>query len=520
MRYMAGRMNAAAASTRGAGGDENVIRMRNVSKSFPGVRALHRVSFDLRAGEVHGLVGANGAGKSTLIRILAGATAPDEGEIEVQGRATSLANPRQVRAAGIAAIYQELTIVPHTSALSNVFLGAVPTSGMLSDRKRMERRFAELAAWMGVTIDPYERAGSLAVANQQMIEIMRAVEADHSVLIMDEPTAPLGPFERAKLYDLIAQLKASGTAIIFISHDLDEVLRLCDRVSVMRDGELIMTDAANLLSKEALVGAMLGVGRSPVAGGPAANALGPEILSVRDLSLDGRDARLSLRVREGEVLGIAGLVGSGRTEMLRALAGADKTASGTMTIDGAARPLPRSVREAIELGIALAPEDRKHQGLVLGQPALFNLTLSDLNRIAVGPFIDRTARNRAGQLLAAAVGFSAARLGTHARNLSGGNQQKLVIGKWLHRRPRVLLLDEPTRGIDIGAKQEIFRTIRELTAQKIGVILVSSDLEEVVEHADTVLVLARGTQIALLDRAEASVERILRLIFTVENRSA
>jgi ABC-type sugar transport system ATPase subunit len=531
---MVGRMNAATASVSsgapvlGAGtggnrredrGAENVIRVRNVSKSFPGVQALRRVSFDLKAGEVHGLVGANGAGKSTLIRILAGATTPDEGEIEVQGQATTLANPRQVRAAGIAAIYQELTIVPEMSVLSNVFLGAVPTTGLFSDRKRMERRFAELAAWMGVKIGPYQRAGSLAVASQQMIEIMRAIEADHRVLIMDEPTAPLGPFERAKLYDLIAQLKARGTAIIFISHDLDEVLKLCDRVSVMRDGELIMTDAAALLSKEALVGAMLGTTSAPAAS-VAASTLGEEILSVRDLSLDGQDAGLSLRVRAGEVLGIAGLVGSGRTEVLRALAGADAAASGMLAIDGVSRPWPRNVREAIGLGIALAPEDRKHQGLVLDRSALFNLTLSDFKGVAVGPFIDKMARSRAGRLLSAAVGFDVARLGAHARTLSGGNQQKLVIGKWLHRRPRVLLLDEPTRGIDIGAKQEIFRTIRELTADKIGVILVSSDLEEVVEHVDTVLVLARGKQIALLDRAEASVERILRLIFTVENRAA
>jgi ABC-type sugar transport system ATPase subunit len=348
---------------------------------------------------------------------------------------------------------------------------------------------------------------------------MRAIEAEHSVLIMDEPTAPLGPFERTKLYNLIARLRAKGTAIIFISHDLDEVLRLCDRVSAMRDGELIMTDKAAALSKEALVGTMLGLVRVPVPGG-AAGALGREILSVRDLALDGQDARLSLRVREGEVLGIAGLIGSGRTEVLRALAGADKAASGTLAIDGATRKLPRDVREALALGIALAPEDRKHQGLVLSQPALFNLTLSNLDAVAVGPFIDERARSRAGQVLAGAVGFDLARLGTPARNLSGGNQQKLVIGKWLHRRPRVLLLDEPTRGIDIGAKQEIFRTIRQLTADKMGVILVSSDLEEVVEHADTVLVMARGAQIALLDRAEASVERILRLIFAVEGRPA
>jgi ABC-type sugar transport system ATPase subunit len=496
---------------------EFAVRVRQVSKSFPGVRALHRVSFDLLRGEVHGLVGANGAGKSTLIRILAGATAPDEGTIEVQGEPLAITNPRQVRAAGIAAIYQELTIVPEMSAMSNVFLGAVPAKGGITDRRRMERRFAELASRMGLSIGSHEKAGALPVAGQQMIEILRAVHADHSVLIMDEPTAPLGPFERSKLYDLIGRLRANGTSIIFISHDLDEVLALCDRVSVMRDGELNMTETAKSLSKDRLVTAMLGDFRAP----PARDGLaqrGREIVAVRDLTVEGRVAGVSFALHEGEVLGIAGLVGSGRTELLRAIAGADSAAAGTLVVDGAIRPLPRDVREAIALGIALAPEDRKHQGLVLGRNALSNLTITDLAAVAFGPVIDESRRTRCARRVANDVGFDTKRLGAAAGTLSGGNQQKLVIGKWLHRRPRVLLLDEPTRGIDIGAKQEIFRTIRHLTKEKMAVVLVSSDLEEVVEHADTVLVMARGAQIAVLDGAEASVERILKLIFAIEGR--
>jgi ABC-type sugar transport system ATPase subunit len=491
------------------------IRTQRVSKSFPGVRALHRVSFDLRRGEVHGLVGSNGAGKSTLIRILSGATSPDDGTVEVDGKAVTFANPRQVRAAGIAAIYQELTIVPEMSALSNVFLGSVPARGFVTDHKRMEQRFAELATRLAVTISPREKAGALPVAGQQMIEIMRAVHADHSVLIMDEPTAPLGPFERSKLYELIGRLRTHGTSIIFISHDLDEVLMLCDRVSVMRDGELIMTEDSADLTKEALVRAMLGELGAPAVRTASAEK-GREILRVENLAAASHSSGISFALHEGEVLGIAGLVGAGRTEILRVLAGADAAATGTIAIDGKAVPLPRNVREAIALGIALAPEDRKHQGLVLGRAARSNLTITDLAAVSRGPVVSENLRSRRVELLARDVGFDSRRLGVVTRTLSGGNQQKLVIGKWLHHPPRVLLLDEPTRGIDIGAKQEIFRTVRQLTGAKMGVILVSSDLEEVVEHADSVLVMARGAQIAMLSRAEASVERILKLIFAVE----
>jgi ABC-type sugar transport system ATPase subunit len=493
------------------------LRVQNISKNFPGVKALGDVSFELRAGEVHGLVGANGAGKSTFIRILSGAHAPDSGSIEISGAAIDFDDPRQLRNAGVAAIYQELTIVPEMSVLSNVFLGALPRKGLFTDRRRMEQRYAELASWMGVTIPPQALAGSLSVANQQMVEIMRAVQAEHQVVIMDEPTAPLGPFERAKLYELIGRLKATGVAIIFISHDLDEVLRLCDRVSVMRDGNLVATDAAPGWSKETLVKAMLGnvrvlPGRVPP-GGPQT-----ELLKVSGLTIDGAPSDISFTLHEGEVLGIAGLVGAGRTELLRALAGADPLANGSIEMAGREASWPVTVRDAIRLGIALAPEDRKQQGLVLSQSSLSNMVLTDLGAVANGPFMDRAGRAKRGSQLAAKVGFNPLRLDAAARDLSGGNQQKLVIGKWLHRPPRVLLLDEPTRGIDIGAKQEIFMTIRNLVDARLGVILVSSDLEEVVEYADRVLVMARGRQIALLEHADATVERILNLIFEVEGR--
>jgi ABC-type sugar transport system ATPase subunit len=492
------------------------IRVRNVSKSFPGVQALRSVNFELLTGEVHGLVGANGAGKSTFIRVLSGASQPDTGEIEVQGSPLLFEDPRRQRSAGIAAIYQELTIIPEMSVLSNAFLGNVPHRLFLTDKRRMERRFLALSNWMGLHIPPHVNAGTLSVASQQMLEILRAVQTDQNVLIMDEPTAPLGPNERAKLYGLVGRLKETGVAIIFISHDLDEVLKVSDRVSVMREGRLIESRTAAKWSKDTLVQAMLGDVQI-VPGMKRSHAAAEELLHVGNLSLPGRLSGLSFGLQRGEILGIAGLVGAGRTEVLRCIAGAEPSVKGSMRFGGVDCVWPRTIREAIARGIVLAPEDRKIQGLVLSRSSLSNLMLADLHAVASGSIIDRKKMRAGGGALARQTGFDPQRLDTDALNLSGGNQQKLVLGKWLNRRPKVLLLDEPTRGIDLGAKQEIFQAIRRLSDEGMGVILVSSDLEEVVEHSDRVLVMARGRQIELLDGQEATVERILNLIFAVEN---
>jgi ABC-type sugar transport system ATPase subunit len=493
------------------------LRVRKVSKSYPGVHALRAVDFELATGEVHGLVGANGAGKSTLIKMLSGASVPDSGSIEVQGTTMRFDDPRALRRNGVAAIYQELTIVPEMTALSNAFLGAVPSRGLFTDKRKMTRRFEELSEWMGFKVAPEAKASSLSVAHLQMLEIMRAVQADRDVLIMDEPTASLGPFERSKLYDLIARLKQSRVSIIFISHDLDEVLRLCDRVSVMRDGQLIDTRPANGWNKDSLVQSMLGDVRTLPAR-EARTGRSKELMRVGKLALPGKVSGISFSLDAGEVLGIAGLVGSGRTEMLRCLAGLEENAVGDMAIDGIECRWPRNVREAIRRGIMLAPEDRKQQGLVLKRSALSNLMLADLRAASNGPFLSSRKRRESATALARQLGFDTARLDTMALNLSGGNQQKLVIGKWLYCRPRVLLLDEPTRGIDLKAKREIFQTVRHLSDQGMSVILVSSDLEEVVEYSDRILVMARGKQIGVIEGHQTSVESILNMIFEVEGR--
>lgn len=490
----------------------------NVSKSFGGVAAVNNVSFELRAGEVHGLVGANGAGKSTFTRILAGAEKADGGSIRRDGHDIAPATPREGRLEGIAAIYQELSLVPEMSALSNVFIGNLLQKGPFLDVRAMRKRYTEISAWMGVEIPPRAVVRSLSIADQQMLEIMRAMQGRNAVLVMDEPSAPLGPKERAKLHALIAQLAGRGTGIIFISHDLDEVLTHCDRVSVMRDAQLIDTRPANEWSKASLVTAMLG--RASDVQGTVRSHYGAEVLSAENVSVTGRVFNATFSVQAGEILGIAGLVGAGRTELLCALAGAEPRASGRMTVMGKSHLLPASLQQAISTGIALVPEDRKRQGLVLSRSSLSNITLPSLKSFSRFSFLRRSRQRQSGESLSLAVGFSPSRIQAVSGKLSGGNQQKLVIGKWLYRRPRVLLLDEPTRGVDVGAKHEIYQAVRRIANEGAAIVLVSSDLDEVVANADRIIVLARGRIVGELSKAEASVEHILKLVFGVTGGKA
>lgn len=489
------------------------LSVRHVSKRFPGVQALSDISLELQAGEVLGIVGENGAGKSTLIKIVAGVEAADSGEVVLSSSGVDAPD------GGIAVIYQELTIIPAMSALANVFLGNPPRRGLMLNRQVMLSKFRELAQLLGARINPQARAGSLSIAQQQMLEIMRALVARHRILIMDEPTASLGAEERRKLYQVVRELRRQGTAIIYISHDLDEVLSLCDDVAVMRDGNLIRTDTAGAWTKGSLVAAMVGDG---YAGGlvKRQRAASETVLVVHALCLTKTSPPISFRLQRGEILGVAGLVGAGRTELLRALFGANANANGTLEMGGKSMPLPKSVRAAIARGFALVPEDRKGQGLVLGLSGVENMTLADLKATATFGVVSARRQSEAAEKLAILLGFSVQRLHAVARTLSGGNQQKLVIGKWLHRGPRILLLDEPTRGIDVGAKAEIFATIRELTEQGMSVILVSSELEELLDNCDRILVMARSRLLGELRADEASVDRILAMIFAVEKAVA
>jgi ribose transport system ATP-binding protein len=491
------------------------LRATAISKAFPGTQALADVSFDLLVGEIHGLVGENGAGKTTLVRVITGAYSADAGSVEAFGERLEPGDPRAHKRAGIAAIYQDLTIVPEMSAAGNVFLGRPRSIGPFVSRALTQRDFAELTNRTGVAIDPNARAGSLSVATQQMLEIMRALAADHRILIMDEPTSSLGPAEREHLYEVMRGLRQEGVSTIYISHDLDGVLAQCDRVSVMRDGKLVATKDVRSWTKHGLVTTMLGrsLREPPERRRPIGES---EVLRVAGLTILGTVEDVAFTLRRGEILGIAGLVGSGRTELLRALAGAEPTARGRLFVNGTEVSWPRTVRAALKLGIALAPEDRKSEGLHLSLSAAANITLSDIPAVARGPVLSERRQLRRAEEVAGPVGFDVSRLRSSADTFSGGNQQKLVVAKWLHRRPNVLLMDEFARGIDIGAKAELLTVMAKLADEGLSLIVVSSEFEDLVDVADRVLVLARGRLIDELTGHEASVERILRLVFAVE----
>jgi ABC-type sugar transport system ATPase subunit len=491
------------------------LRATGISKSFPGTQALEDVSFDLLVGEIHGLVGENGAGKTTLVKVVTGACSADAGSVEVFGERLEPGDPRAHKRAGIAAIYQDLTIVPGMSAAGNVFLGRPRSLGPFVSRSLTRHDFEELTRRTGVAVDPNAKASSLSIATQQMLEIMRALAADHRILIMDEPTSSLGPAEREHLHAVIRGLRKEGVSTLYISHDLDEVLAQCDRISVMRDGRLVATNDVKSWTKHALVTAMLGrsVRKPPY----RRRLIGKtEVLRVGGLTIPGAVNDVAFTLRRGEIVGIAGLVGSGRTELLRALAGAEPTAHGLLSVNGKEVSWPRTVRAALGLGIALAPEDRKSEGLHLSLSAATNITLSDMPAVARGPVLSKRRRLRRAEEVAGPIGFDVGRLRSPAETFSGGNQQKLVVAKWLHRRPDVLLMDEFARGIDVGAKAELLTVLANLAEQGLSLIVVSSEFEDLVNVADRVLVLARGRLIAELTGQEVSVDRILRLVFAVE----
>jgi ABC-type sugar transport system ATPase subunit len=485
-----------------------------VTKRYPGVQALRDVSVRFGTGEIHGIVGENGAGKSTLIGTMTGAVTPDSGRIDVFGEELRYGDSRAQLSSGIAAIYQEPSIVPEMPVWANVFLGRCRKKGMILARGEMIARVRELADELGVEVDPRARAGDVPIAEQQEIEIMRALLADHRVLILDEPTSSLGLHERERLFRTVRKLRAGGGTIIYVSHDLEEVLGLCDQVSVMRQGELVATDVAAAWSVETLVRAMLGRNllEPPKRSARPASA---EVMRAEGVAVPGVLSDVDISLHKGEILGIAGLMGSGRTELLRALAGATPASAGRLFVGGAEHRMPRSVREGLRHGIALLPEDRRAQGLVLSLTATENIVLSDLRGVSRGPIVDRGRRRRRAGELAASLHLDTGRLGGQVATLSGGNQQKVVIAKWLHHRPAVLLMDEPTRGIDIGAKLEMLKVIVKLADEGMAVVMVSSELDEVVETADRVMVLADGG-VAGIRPGGTAAEELLGLAFGLE----
>lgn len=506
------------ANQSGKGDATPILEARSITKKFPGVVALRNVSFDALAGEVHAVVGENGAGKSTLMKVLSGVHADYEGEILLDGRPVRFDGPRQAQEAGIGIVHQELNLVRDLTASENVFLGREPlTRWRTIDRREMNARARELFERLEIEVPPDRRVGELRVGEQQMVEIAKALSLNARVLILDEPTSALSEREKAKLFSLIRRLKAQGVAVVYISHRMEEVFEVSDRITVLRDGEHVGTVATSQATRDELIRMMVGRTLKTFFAEDERTTPGEAVvLSVRNLALSGPLAgrRTLIRdvtfdVREGEIFGIAGLLGSGRTEVLEAIFGAhgDK-ARGQVVIAG--RPVTiRSPLDAIEHGMALVTEDRKVTGLLLQLTVRENLALPSLRRLVRRGMVDRAAERRLVDRLIGRLAIRTPGREQTVANLSGGNQQKVVLGKWLAIEPRILLLDEPTRGIDVGAKAEIYRLLRELSLQRVAIIMASSELPELVQLCHRIMVMREGRPAAFFSRDQATQEKIL-----------
>ncbi len=483
------------------------LRMRGIRKSFPGVLALAGVDLDVRRGEVHVLLGENGAGKSTLMKILSGALARDAGTIEIDGRAAALASPRAARDTGIAIIHQELALVPEMTVAENIFLGRAPTRFGLLDQPRMVREASTFLSRLGANIDPNQRVAELSIAQRQLVEIARALSLNARILIMDEPTSALTDRESQRLFATISGLTAQGTAIVYISHRLDEIFAIGDRITVLRDGRNVATQEVRSADRRDLIRLMANrdvdelVTQIPRLHGAAR-------LRVEGLTHGHTLHDVSFSVRSGEIVGFAGLLGAGRTEIARAIFGLEPFDQGTIFVDE--KPVViRSASDAIAAGIGFVTEDRKREGLVLSRSVRDNIALPILRRLARLGIVRRAEEQATAESSVRELNIRTPSVGQLAQNLSGGNQQKIVLAKWLATGARILFLDEPTRGIDVGSKAEIYMLINELAAAGVAIVLMSSDLPEVLALSDRVLVMREGRIAGEFTRADASAERVM-----------
>jgi rhamnose transport system ATP-binding protein len=487
---------------------ESILTLSGLCKSFPGVRALNAVSLSLAPGRVTALIGENGAGKSTIVKILTGIYRPDSGEVRIAGEPTSFASPRDAWAAGVAAIHQETVMFDELSVAENIFMGHMPTaSGRLVDWPQMRARSAELLRSIDAPIPPDFKLKRLSVAQKHLVEIARALSHEARVVIMDEPTAALSANEIDDLFRIVAQLKAEGRAIVFISHKFDEVFRIADDFICLRDGEKVGEGAITSVTEAQLVRMMVGRPIDQVF--PKRNVpIGDVELSVRGLSNATEYADVSFDLRKGEILGLYGLIGAGRTEAMQGLFGITPTARGSITLEGK-RLAIRAPSDAIAAGISYVPEDRQEQGAILSLGVRENVTLANLFRYVRGLFLSRSAEQDETRRLGRRLAVKAANWEQRLAELSGGNQQKVVIAKWLATQPKVIILDEPTKGIDIGSKAAVHEFIGELAEEGLAVVLISSELPEVMGLADRVIVMKEGRIIDEFRRGEWSAEAIV-----------
>lgn len=490
--------------------DHSFLRMEHISKSFPGVKALDDVTFEVGRGEIHALVGENGAGKSTLMKILTGALRPDEGRILLRGEPVRIDNPSDAQALGISIIYQELSLIPYLTVGQNIFLGREPRGFLpgFIDWRELYGRAQALLDQFGLDIDARTEVRFLSIAEQQMAEVAKALSLNADLIAMDEPTSSLTERETEVLFDLMRSLRDEGVSIIFISHRLSEIFEVCDRITVLRDGKLIGTAPTAELTEDEVVSMM--VGREIDEMFPrTATERGRVVLEVSGLS-DGDELQsVSFKLHSGEILGVAGLVGAGRTALAETLFGIRHPVAGEVRIEGE-RVTINSPQKAIELGMGFVPEDRKQQGLFLNMAVRENIVISDLGEVTSWGFLKFREVERLAQDYVNRLDVRTPSLRQRVRNLSGGNQQKVVIARWLTLQPRVLILDEPTRGIDVGTKAEIYHLLNQLARQGVAVLVISSELPEVLGISDRILVMHEGRITATLNRDEATQDAIMR----------
>jgi rhamnose transport system ATP-binding protein len=486
-----------------------VLALRHAAKSFGAVRALIDGSVELRAGEVHALLGENGAGKSTLVKILAGVHQPDSGTLKVNGEEVTLHGPAAARAAGIAVIYQEPTLFPDLTVAENMFVGRQPRgTGRRIDRRAMQDEAAAIFKRLAVPLDPARIARGLSIADQQVVEIGKALSLDAKVIVMDEPTAALSAAEVARLFEVIRTLKAQGAAILFISHRLEEVFAICQTVTVMRDGSHVLTSELAGLTANDLVRAMVGRELAERPPQSANQEPGEPVLSVERLTREGVFTDISLTVRSGEIVALAGLVGSGRSEVARAVFGIDRYDAGQVTVHG--KQLKKaSPTSAMAAGIGFVPEDRRQQGLVMDMSVQQNVALASLGNLEKGGLIRASAERAMASDWATRLKIRYGRLTDPVSMLSGGNQQKVVLAKWLGRKPSLLIVDEPTRGIDVGTKAEVHHLLTDLARSGVGILMISSELPEVLGVSDRILVMREGSLVAEFSHAAASEEAVM-----------
>lgn len=492
---------------------DNILELKNITKEFPGVKALDSVSFNIKKGELHTLVGENGAGKSTLMKILSGAYQPTEGKIIYDGNKIQFSDPKEAQNAGISIIHQEFSLIPYLNPVENIFLGhEIRKKNGLLDKKTMKNKAEDILSRLNVQVDLEKPIYRMSIAEQQFVEIAKALVFESKVIIFDEPTASLTGNEIKDLFSLIDSLKNNDVTIIYISHHLDEIFQIGDRLTVLRDGQRIGTKEVVDCSKQDLIKMMVGreIRKSFPERADKSFEKNKPLLRVEKLIDDkGLLKNINFDLYEGEILGVAGLVGAGRTEMVRALIGADKTKEKEVFINGD-KVYIKNPSQALDLGIGLIPESRKEHGLVLGMSVKNNISLSVLDQIKNSfGFLNSKKEKEMARLLIEDLSIKTPNQNQLVKNLSGGNQQKVVLAKWLNTKSRVLIFDEPTRGIDVGSKEEIYELITDLADQGLSIILVSSELPEVLGLSDKILVMYEGKQMTEISKEEATSEKIM-----------